>query len=171
MNTWNRMTAAIQAAISSLRNNPGCDALFNVGGKGPDPVSLLQSMFNQTNPNVYVTETYLGSQVTSNGSTGIANAVTGPTTWSMVNGGLVNTGQYGQVYVAFNLNPSAPFNSGSVGCDMTTVLHELGHVYEDLYGLGSTLLVNDADANGNPIAAASAFNDSLVNANCPPPGH
>ena len=47
MNTWNRMTAAIQAAINSLRNNPGCDALFNIGGQGPDPVSLLQSMFNQ----------------------------------------------------------------------------------------------------------------------------
>ena len=118
-----------------------------------------------------MTETYMGSQVTSNGSIGIANALTGGTMWSFVNGSLVNVGHYGQVYVAFNYNPSAPFNTGSVGYDMTTVLHELGHVYSDLYGPDSTKIVNDTDSNNNPIAALSASNDNLVNANCPPPGH
>jgi hypothetical protein len=66
----------------------------------------------------------------------------------------------------FNLDPDAPFNSGSVNSDAVTILHELGHIYEDLYGLGSTLLVDDS--NGN--TAASQYNTNLVSKNCFPGG-
>ncbi len=160
--TEQRIAKAVNAALAALMN-PHCAALFNLDPNAPTPAALLALIANGNDPQAYFTEEYI-PQASPNTMT---NAITGRTPWSMQNGTVTYVGYaQNQVVVAFNFDPSAPFNSGSVTYDATTVLHELGHVYEALYGLGSTLLVNDAGST-----AASAYNDKLVEANCFPGGH
>ena len=71
------------------------------------------------------------------------------------------TGVADNAVVVFNSNPGVAFNSGTVTDNATTLLHELGHVYEFLFGLGSTFLVDDDGSD-----KASAFNTEIVQANC-----
>jgi RHS repeat-associated protein len=161
INTMARIQAGVAAAIKAL-NSENCERLFNLDPNAPDPAILLSQIANNQNDSVYFTESYFPN--TGNLAT---NAVTQKTAFSMQNGSLVNVGYGGTNYlVAFNVNPSAPFNSGSVNSDAVTILHELGHIYEDLYGLGSTLLIDDS--NGN--TAASQYNTALVSKNCFPGG-
>jgi hypothetical protein len=98
------------------------------------------------------------------------NAITQRTGFG-ITGGTVNFIGYQQarVVTAFNFLPGAPFNSASVTSNAIAVLHEVGHIYEDLYGPGSTLLVNDSVQAQGSIAgsdSASAYNTKLVQANC-----
>ena len=117
-------------------------------------------MASGDNSSAYFTETFLPPD--PDHPTLSTNAFTQRTGWSMQNGDLANVGFGSNQYVvALNFLPTTPFNNGTVNDNAVTILHELGHVYEGLYGLGSTMLVNDID---NP--AASAYNTALVQANC-----
>jgi hypothetical protein len=143
--------------------------LFSSPAGAPNPATLLSEIVNGSDPQVYFT---LGSlEPTQSGYQ--TNATTQRTSFSLQNGTVQSTGVVNNVVVTFNYSPVAPFNSGSVISNAVTVLHELGHVYEDLYGLGSTLLVNDSqDTQGSArqSANASASNSKLVQTNCFPGG-
>jgi hypothetical protein len=101
----------------------------------------------------------------------MTNAITQPTSYAMQNGPVTPTGVANKAVVVFNYDPNAPFNKGTTIDNAVTVLHELGHVYELLYGFGSTFLVNDSvnvQGSQQQSAAASAFNTNLVKTNCFP---
>ncbi|HLG96091.1 MAG TPA: hypothetical protein VKX49_07250 [Bryobacteraceae bacterium] len=121
----------------------------------------------------YFTEEFIPPQINANGTVlSWSNAITEVTSFSLQNSGVVFTGigGFGTV-TAFNFAPGAPFNSASVTDNAITVLHELGHIYEFLFGPGSTFLVNDSEAvqgSAAQSAAASAYNTKLVKANCFP---
>jgi len=167
-NTVARIAAAVDLAIAALAN-PKCAGLFNLDPNAPSPAALLAAIQSGSDPHAFFTEENLpplgpGLQT---------NAITQPTSYSSQNGTLVSTGKVTGVETVFNWSPSAPFNTASVIANAITVLHELGHIYEALYGMGSTLLVNDSSsAQGSAnAAAASAFNTSLVQVNCFPGSH
>jgi RHS repeat-associated protein len=162
-----RIAAGVSAAEAAL-DNPDCSGLFNVGGGGPSPSALLQEIASGSDPQAYFTEGFIGQS----GPNTFINAQTGVTPWSLQGNEITNTGigNYG-VVVEFNIFPGTPFNTGTVTANATTILHELGHIYELLYGLGSTFLVNDTMENQGSAAqaiAASKYNTLLVQTNCFP---
>jgi hypothetical protein len=161
------LAAAVEAAENALANNPNCDGLFEINSGAPAPLTLLAQIASNNDPQAYFTEAYLAP--TAPGF--VTNAITQVTSYSMQNGVLVNTNVANNVVVAFNYDPGR-FNGAGVTANAITVLHELGHVYEFLYGMGSTLLVNDSlsawGGNQKQAAAASAFNSSLIKSNCFP---
>ncbi len=168
-NTIQKIGGGVAAALAALAN-PNCAALFNLDPSAPDPTTLLSQASEGKNPQVYFTEGFILSQ--SSGT--MTNATTQMTSYSLQNGTITYTGVANKTVVVFNYDPNAPFNTGSTTDAAVTVLHELGHVYEFLYGLGSTFLVNDSiDAQGSKeqANAASAYNTQLVKANCFPGGH
>jgi hypothetical protein len=117
---------------------------------------------------VYFTEEFFAQD---NGQ--IANAITMRTSYPFDGTTTQPTSAVNNLVVAFNFNPAAPFNSGSVVDNAITMLHELGHIYDFGIGPGPTLLVDDSiEAQGSAAAsaAASAFNTKLIQANCFP-GH
>ena len=67
-------------------------------------------------------------------------------------------------FVEVTLNALAgTFVSGSTQDQAITLLHELGHVYSDLFGPGSTQIIDDG---GN--LSASQANTALVKSDCFP---
>jgi RHS repeat-associated protein len=161
-----KITAAVQAALGAL-SSPTCAGLFDLDPNAPAPAALLAQIASGNDPQAYFTEEYIPQP----GPNTATNAQTQATSYSIQNGQVTNTGTANNVVVVFNDNPAAPFNTGSVTASAITVLHELGHVYELLYGLGSTNLVNDSIAAQGSVAnsnAASAFNTAMVQTNCFP---
>jgi|HubBroStandDraft_6_1064221.scaffolds.fasta_scaffold95174_4 hypothetical protein len=164
--TFLAIGVAVEAAENALANNPNCAGLFSLDSNAPTPIALLAQIASGNDPQAYFTEEFLNPLIPNTS----VNAVTQVTSYSMQNGALVNTGVANNAVVAFNYYPGT-FNGAGVTANAITVLHELGHVYELLYGLGSTLLVNDSiSVQGNQAAAASAFNTQLVKTNCFPGG-
>jgi hypothetical protein len=53
------------------------------------------------------------------------------------------------------------FVTGSTQSQAVTLLHELGHAYDDMYGPASTLIVSDAGSTAQSMA-----NTALVQKNC-----
>jgi hypothetical protein len=167
--TYFDIAAAAEAAENALANNPNCDALFEVNSSVPNPLTLLGLIASNNDPQVYFTVAPLAGIAPGYAT----NAITQVTSYSMQNGALVNTGVANNAVVAFNYTPGT-FNGAGVTANAITLLHELGHVYELLYGLGSTLLVDDsvgAQGSVQQAAAASKYNTSLVKANCFPGSH
>ena len=161
-----RVANAVNAAIKAL-GNPDCAGLFNLDPNAPAPAALLGMIGSGSDPNTYFTEEYI---VPRSAGT-MTNATTSPTAYSLQNGQVELTGVANKAVVAFNYLPSAPFNTGTVTDNAVTVLHELGHVFELLYGLGSTYLVNDSVSGQGNIGqanAASAYNTLLAKTHCFP---
>jgi len=148
-----RLSAAIKLALKALAN-PGCTALYDIGG-ALDPTDLLEELSTGTSGYGYFELNLLPP------GTG-GTAVNAQTTPILPNLG----GTFSGVIVDFNIDPYAPFNSSASPVqNAITVLHELGHVYEFLFGQSSTLISDDMGNN-----ATSASNTKLVQADCFPGG-
>lgn len=65
--------------------------------------------------------------------------------------------------ITLNTNALSSIGSGNFIAAAVTLLHELGHVYSDLFGAGSTAIQNDAGNN-----ALSQANTALVQQVCFP---
>ena len=169
--TDSRISAAVDAAQAAL-DNPNCASLFNVGKNAavPDPATLLAIIASGHSGEVYLTFGDLGPPKHGTAT----NAVTRPTGYAMEPDGTVGfTGVADKSVVVFNSNPGVPFNSGTVTDNATTLLHELGHVYENLFGMGTTLLVDDSSqtqGSDEMVTLASGINTKMVQANCFPTG-
>jgi RHS repeat-associated protein len=151
-NTAARLQAAIALAINTLATNPLCDSLFGLTPGSPDPVDLLQDLKSATSGYGYFELNLLpiGNGLATNAQT------SGLGSFNNAYGG-----SFSGAAVTINMYPSAPFNTGSAQDDAITVLHELGHVYMDVFGAGSTKIQNDI---GN--TAASKANTQLVKNDC-----
>ena len=51
-----------------------------------------------------------------------------------------------------------PWNAGNVDVNADTLIHELGHVFNDLFGPGSSTIEDDALPDGSPDPNAEARN-------------
>jgi RHS repeat-associated protein len=151
------LSDAVHMALNALFSKPGCASLFNLP---PDtnPADLLNRLY--------------GGQL---GSIGYGN-LGGPNQSGNVSNaqttGILGSGRV-SVFVGANIrinsNPAAPFNRGYGGRfgldDATnraiTLIHELGHAAQFIYGTDSTRIVDDQN---NP--SASQTNSQLVRENC-----
>jgi hypothetical protein len=152
-----RVLVAGYIALNTLQTNSGCAALFGVNNFGnqingvPDPETVLSDILDGTG---YASIAYLN--IPQNDET-IANAETSPV------GPVSLSHTWGSAAITFNTNPSAPFNYQSLIVDAVTILHELGHVYEYLFGQSSTAILDDQDN-----VALSKANTALVQSKCFP---
>ena len=153
----------VQAALNALNTEPSCASLFQGVGFTPNPATVLSDIWNNTgygsfnygyiqdgtNPNTGAINSWTNAQTTGNGYVGI-----GP-------GGLP---QFTSATITMNTNASTPLNvSGGVQNWEVTILHELGHVYQMLFGPSSTQILYDGP---NSPAGQSQANTSLVTRNC-----
>jgi RHS repeat-associated protein len=148
-------------ALNALLNNGACASLFggDVGSKlsgVPDPYNVLSDILNGTG---YASIGYGNMNPTNVTATGynIDNAVTSPVGYNSA------TGLFSSASITINTSQYAPFNSGGFISDAVTLLHELGHVYEYLFGQSSTAILDD---DGNK--AQSQANTALVQSTCFP---
>ena len=161
--TGARTAAAVQRALEAL-TNPKCASLFAF-----NPVELLtrlasgtSSLGAITNANLGVTPTPTGFQVDVAVTTGILGS--GPTNFSGAN-------------ITINNNPTSPFNAGWGGAtafgaplsaaysdaelNAATIIHELGHAANDIFGPGSSAILWD---QGNRVF--SQLNTNFVLKHC-----
>jgi hypothetical protein len=64
--------------------------------------------------------------------------------------------------ITINTDPAAPFNSATTRANAHTILHELGHVYTSVPGLGTSAIVLDGR-----MPAVSLDNTAMVAGACP----
>ena len=129
-----------------LLSIPNCAGLFNIGGEALSPQSMLTQLFYGT-PMIGKIAWLPLDDVTA-ATFQIAAA----------------SGAGGLVYLNSDLNGSW-FQSNKLQ-NAQTLLHELGHVYVDIFGPGSTAIVN-GDANEDPTSVANQHaNNSAIETNC-----
>jgi hypothetical protein len=129
------MSAALKQAIADLAKK-GCAAIFAGGmAKGHDPATVLQAIVNGTK---YGSVAYsnMGAQF---------GAVTDE------RGGFLTARSVTVKINSFN-DPSLGiyWNAGNDQVNATTLIHELGHAFNFLFGKNSSAIVDDYDKNGNP---------------------
>jgi len=133
----------------TLLNNPNgnCASLFNIGGVGPSPQGLLLALYNGS--------TTLGSIAWAQLPSTI-EAVASPA-----------PGGGGPATAALNNNLNGLWFTDSPLMQAQTLLHELGHIYQFLYGAGSTAIVGpDANPYDPAQVAAQNANQLAVSKNC-----
>ena len=105
------------------------------------PQTLVAEIASGLYAKAYFTFSDLGAPKGVIGGVKSLNAVTRRTGFGMEPDGTVGfTGVADNAVVVFNSNPGVAFNSGTVTDNATTLLHELGHVYEFLFGAGVDFL-------------------------------
>jgi len=102
------LAAALEAAENALVNNPDCAGLFGIGHNSPDPRALLTQIASNNDPQSYFTQAYLAPMDRGNPQT-----PSQVTTYSMQDGGLVDTNANGHVVIALNYTPGT-FNGAGV---------------------------------------------------------
>jgi hypothetical protein len=130
-------------------------------GDTPDPSTVLAAIWNGTGYGSF-DYSYIADIVNPMGAvTAWINAQTTPAGLTGYSGGLPT---YAYATIKMNTNASTPLNVSSSAQDWgMTILHELGHVFQFLFGQNSTQIKYDGE--GAP-AGASAVNTALVRAKC-----
>jgi RHS repeat-associated protein len=139
-NDWSCMPAAMAQVLLDLAK-PGCSAVFAGGiAKGHDPAQVLMAI---------VAGTTYGSVTFS--IKGAGTAATERRAFSLrkrvvinINSGLYPDGIY--------------WNNGVASVNAITLLHELGHAFNDLFGKNSSTIINDVSATGKMIQSAEDKN-------------
>ncbi len=152
-------------ALQALTQNPDCSAFIGIPPVGgPSPATLLSEIWNGTTENASITYGYIPDD-NSNGKISWLNAETGGEGPCQVAGG-VPSGGCSSAIIELNTNASTPDNyAPTAQAWAVTLLHELGHVYEYLYGQNNTSI--QFDGPGSP-AGTSEMNTANVLSLCFP---
>jgi RHS repeat-associated protein len=150
------LNKALNAALAAL-NSPDCQAVYNTSHTGTlTPRQVLQSMSywgglsGGTAPGFFVGDIQFGPQDGLYGTTTPGGYMGG--SWTI-----------GIITLNSNAADAGYFFSQNLLEDANTILHELGHVFANVAGLGGSLIVNDVDAaTGAVIAGAEAANDRAL---------
>jgi RHS repeat-associated protein len=141
---------ALKAAEKALANNPACDSLFGLTEGSPNPSQFLQQLF----PGIQI-----GDITSAPGTVTSATTVgTGPIPVPIGDGATQIL--YSGVVITIN-DLAGTFITGNTQSQAVTLLHELGHAYDDMYGPTSTLIESDAGSTAQSMA-----NTALVQKNC-----
>lgn len=136
------LQGAVDQALKDLLKPDCAQSVFGGGiAKGHDPAEVLQDMMN---------ETKYGS-IKFDALPSYAGAVEFTTGFFKKTATIdINT---------YN-DPSKGiyWNAGNVDVNAITLLHELGHAFNGLFGKGSSSILFDANKDGTPNAAAEAYN-------------
>jgi hypothetical protein len=141
------MPAALAQALADLKK-PGCSAVFAGGiAAGFDPATVLQDIVSGAQ---YGSVSFkdLGA------GTGAEESAPFHAPWKKKSVKIViNSGTYpGGVY----------WNNGNASVNALTLLHELGHAFNDLFGNGSSTIINDTTRTGKIIQSAEDANATAL---------
>jgi len=152
--------------------NPLCAALFN----SSDPSALLQQLA-AGGPLGSITEADLGGTY-GNGSLDPAQTkgILGSTTVQGDNGQTITQSTWTGANITINSNAPAPFSSDWSGIgalsgysgatlNAATILHELGHAANLIYGSGSSVILDD-DKSISGSSMISNLNTTFILNNC-----
>jgi len=141
-----RVTTATRSALRAL-DNPDCAKLFGIA----DPASLLS--------NLITSDTTVAPIRSPQGTT--VSATTTPTTL------VTSNGTFNGAEITIN-DVAGTFVTGTLNDEIVTLLHELGHAVNDIYGNGTSQIVSDGESLGPAGIQASIDNTALVKKNCLP---
>jgi RHS repeat-associated protein len=143
---WGCMPAALAQALTDLQN-PDCAAVFAGGiAKGDNPSTVLEQIVAGTK---YASVTFVSLSP-------LVGAVTAESGFWKFKKATIEINTYN--------NPSVGvyWNAGNAQVNALTLLHELGHIFNFLFGNGSSTIVNDVLKNGNPNPTAEAANAAAL---------
>ncbi len=138
------MPAALKQALADLAK-PGCDVVFASGiAKGHDPAEVLSAIINGTQ---YGSVSFKGLGPGTGAEESVSRRFP---PWQQKKVTItINSGTYpGGIY----------WNNGDAGVNAITLLHELGHAFNDLFGKGSSTIINDTNWKGKMNQAAEDAN-------------
>jgi hypothetical protein len=137
------MPAALAQAMADL-SKPGCLAVFAGGiSKGRDPWAVLEAIVGGT---AYGSVDFKGLGADTGAQEYVPFHFPGTTKKVKID---INSSMYpGAVY----------WNNGNANVNALTLLHELGHAFNDLFGKGSSMIVNDVTRTGKINQAAEDAN-------------
>ena len=150
--TLNNWSDAYNAALQDLAK-ADCAKHFNTSGGGMNPVAALQSAGGASNGNAQLffgttTQQGISGYAYWQGTYTVSNA-------SYYYGNIMSTRGTIEINVA-------SWNSQTLQSDTATLIHELGHLYDMVQGLGGSDFVYDANPDGSPNSAAEQTNAALV---------
>ncbi len=150
--TLNNWTDALNMALKDLAK-PECAKHFDTSGTGANPVDALNVAAGASDNGALLFFGTTGSQAVS-----AISDYQGDYLWwqhtSYSYAGLSTRG-------VIEINVAA-WNASSLVWDAGTLIHELGHLYDMVQGLGGSDFVYDADPNGNPIKSAEDQNAAIL---------
>jgi hypothetical protein len=137
------LESARDVALSALATHDRCAGLFNwpTASNGHDPSRVLKNLLNHyrtsvgLEPGVFLTTAPLENDASGN----LHTAVTQLSQLKSIKGEIVGI----QVLVVVNSDPRS-FFAQSANEQAVLLLHELGHIFSDLWGSGSTLIRKDS---------------------------
>jgi RHS repeat-associated protein len=155
VNMWN----AIAKALQVLQQNATCAGLFGgtdvLGNATPDPVTFLYEMAAGEDARAYFE---VGHIVSKPGVT--TSATTSPTGGTVtVDAGNGATQSFPILAVTIN-DLEGDFLGGNSNAQVATILHELGHVYDDLFGPNASLVSSDSGDIGKSEANQAAVKEA-----------
>jgi hypothetical protein len=145
-------------ALQALEDNPACNALFNPEGipQIPDPANVLSNILNGTG---FATIAYQYMPVAPPSLN-----PNGDLQYEIVNATTTNpldANGYPTITINTNSLSSFGYTTGlgtfNIQDAAVTLLHELGHVYDALWGQNSTTIQNDSGF-GNPLSPVNTAN-------------
>jgi hypothetical protein len=144
----------VAAAIKALSDpNSDCQFLFAQTPGAPKPLDVLNTMLASLQINPISAP---AGQVTSTTTTASGKGV------PVSIGNDATQATYASAVVTPN-DVAGAFMTGTTTDQAATLLHELGHVYSDLYGSASTAITNDGPVY--PVSVSEA-NQKLVIDQC-----
>jgi hypothetical protein len=150
------VVAAGTLALNTLAKNSDCAGLFGLTPGLPDPSTVLQKLLG-ADPSVGMV---IVNDITSQPGQVTSANVTGANWHNVDIGNGATQLRAGFVQVTIN-DLAGTFVTGSTQDQAVTLLHELGHVYADLFGPESSRIQDDATSLATSIA-----NSSLVRTTC-----
>jgi RHS repeat-associated protein len=153
---------AIVVALHALGTNSKCAGLFGLTGSAGNTSPIAQQVLSDLFPAGNVLQYFDFARISSNGNfvTSATTQGVGSNTVSIGNGATM-TVNASVIITLNNTTGGTAFVSGNQNDWAITFLHELGHVYTDLYGPGTSKIVPDA---GNP--QQSIDNTQLIEKDC-----
>ena len=142
---------AVNGALERLRDNEHCSSLFNLGDHYADPVTLLEELYKGNTD--YGLIRY--GQISQPSIAATAESIINPPTSNNPVG----------VIVTLNNQLLGAFIGASEENRIQTILHELGHAYQFIFGAQSTMINRD-NAETPEGRDASQKNSNLIALEC-----
>lgn len=154
--------AGLIVALHALGTNSKCAGLFGLTGSAGNTSPIALQVLSNLFPAGNVLQFFNFAAIRNNGSyvTSATTLGVGSNTVSVGNGATMTV----SASVTITLNDTTggtAFVSGNQNDWAITLLHELGHVYWDLYGIGTSGIVPDGDSGQQSID-----NTKLIEKDC-----